>query len=258
MTGEPAPSSPYAAGLPRAWFRGQAEIRSRFSCCGVGPESALNESVRRLRPSATVEGEIGEILMSRNNLGISLSAVLALLIGASSSWATLVPRMSFEEVVARSQSIVHGTVVRTWSDWDEDRTAIWTHYEIKVSASLKGEDGDTVVVSEPGGSVDGKHMQIAGTPKYEMGEEVMLFAAPTPIGYLRTCGWGQGKFKVSASGDAPSGKAVRSSLAGVQLVEGRSRKGIARAQTPLLSFQGMDLDQFKERVRRTVAAQGIR
>ncbi len=222
------------------------------------PKSALNESVRRLGPSATVVGEIREILMKRNQCRIGVSAMLALLIGASLSWATLVPRMSFEEVVARSQSIVQGTVVRSWADWDEDHTAIWTHYEIDVSASLKGEEGETVVVSEPGGSVGGRQMHIAGTPKYEIGEEVMLFAVPTPIGYLRTCGWGQGKFKVSASGETPSGKAVRSSLAGVQLVEGCSRKGIARAQTPLRSFQGMDLDQFKERVRRTVAAQGIR
>ena len=196
--------------------------------------------------------------MQRNKVKFGVSAVMALLIGASASWATLVPRMSFEEIVARSQSIVQGTVLRSWSAWDDDQAAIWTHYEIKVSASLKGEDGDTVVVSEPGGSVDGKQMHIAGTPKYEIGEEVMLFAVPTPIGYLRTCGWGQGKFRVSVSDQAPSGKAVRSALAGVQLVEGGSRKGIARAQTPLRSLQGMDLDQFKERVRRTVAAQGIR
>ena len=39
-------------------------------------------------------------------------------------------------------------------------------------------------------------MQIVGTPVYEVGEEVVLFAAPTPIGYRRTCGWGQGRFEV--------------------------------------------------------------
>ena len=202
-------------------------------------------------------GEIQGIQMSRNNRKTGVSMLVALLLVASASWATLVPRMSFEEVVARSQSIVQGTVQRTWSEWDDSKTSIWTHYEIEVSVCLKGEESKTIVVSEPGGTVDGKTMRIAGTPKYAVGEEVMLFATPTPIGYVRTCGWGQGKFEVSASGASPSGKSVRSSLAGVQLVEGKG-PGLARAQTPLRSLQGMDLAQFKERVRRMVAGQEIR
>ena len=64
-----------------------------------------------------------------------------------------------------------------------------------------------LTISEPGGDLDGKHMQIVGAPRYEVGEEVVVFASPTPIGYLRTCGWGQGKFEVRP-GDGGAAKQV--------------------------------------------------
>ena len=47
------------------------------------------------------------------------------------------------------------------------------------------------MVSEPGGIVDGLGMQIAGTPGYAPGEQVMLFLERMPNGYLRNAGMGQ-------------------------------------------------------------------
>jgi hypothetical protein len=180
---------------------------------------------------------------------------LALLLGAGSLQATLVPRMSLEEVVDASESIVQGTVVRTWSAWDEGRKYIWTHYEIQVADKLKGSVPGTFVVSEPGGVVDETELQSAGTPQYVVGEEVVLFAERTPLGYLRTCGWGQGKFRITR---APlDGKVtVRTGAKGIELVE-RPAAGESKSKgTPLGEMNGLDLERFKTRVRELVLQRG--
>jgi len=185
----------------------------------------------------------------------SAALALALFLCAGSLQATLVPRMSLEEVVDASESIVQGTVVRSWSAWDEGRKYIWTHYEIQVADRLKGNLPGTMVVSEPGGAVGETELQIAGTPQYEVGEEIVLFAERTPLGYLRTCGWGQGKFQVTR---APlNGKVtVRTAAKGIQLVE-RPAAGPTKPQgTPLGEMNGLELEQFKTRVRELVGQRG--
>jgi hypothetical protein len=161
--------------------------------------------------------------------------------------------MSLEEVVDTSESIVHGTVARTWSDWDDAHKYIWTHYEIQVTDKLKGDVSGTIVVSEPGGTVGETELQIAGTPHYAKGEEVVLFAERTPLGYLRTCGWGQGKFNVERSG-LNGRTTVRTAVKGVELIERPS--ALQAKGTPLADMNGLELDQFKTRVRSLVAQRG--
>ena len=182
--------------------------------------------------------------------------VLALLLAASLPLAaTTVEELSFDEIVASSSSIVHGKVVRSWAEWDPERTAIWTHYQIQVQDALKGGAGSMLTLSEPGGEIGGQHVQVVGAPRYEIGEEVVVFAAPTARGYLRTCGWGQGKFTVRPSAGAPSGRLVRSGAAGIELVD--SAPASAGAE-PAIRLDGSDLGSFLSRVRVKVAAQKSR
>ena len=188
---------------------------------------------------------------------LRLMCVVASLAGVPSILpATTVAVMMFDEMVADSAAIVQGRVVRSWASWDPDRTAIWTHYEIRVESTLKGKAGSTIIISEPGGELDGRHMQVVGAPHYEVGEEAVVFAAPTPVGYLRTCGWGQGKFAVRANPQSPSGRIVRSAALGVKLVEtGKPPAAVAKSAG---SYDGADLDAFLTRVRAAVAAQASR
>jgi hypothetical protein len=96
-------------------------------------------------------------------------------------------------------------------------------------------------------------LQVAGTPQYEVGEEIVLFAEKTPLGYLRTCGWGQGKFRVERA--RQSGKlTVRSAAKGIQLVE-RPAAESKPAGTSLGEWNGQEVEQFKTRVRQMVEQQ---
>ena len=190
---------------------------------------------------------------------ILFQLLFLLFLAGALAHATLVPRMTLEQAVDDSELIVQGTVVRTWSAWGDKRQFIWTHYELKVSDALKGLATRSIVVSEPGGTVGDTGMQIAGAPRYSVGEEVVLFATRTPIGYLRTAGWGQGKYVVVDSRDSDR-RVVRTSVRDITLVDPISKPGSppGRAQTVLGRLDGMELSAFKERVRQLVVSRAAK
>jgi hypothetical protein len=161
-------------------------------------------------------------------------------------YGTLVPRLSFEELVGQSEAVVHGRVASIWVAWDAERQNIWTHYEIVPEEALKGNPGRTLDIQEPGGELDGVRMEIIGAPHYELGEEVVVFASRTPGG-LRTCGWGQGRFVVEGE---PGQRRVRNDLGDVQLIS----PGKA---SPARAAVGTDepLAVFKQRIRDEVRRQ---
>jgi hypothetical protein len=114
--------------------------------------------------------------------------------------ATQIPQVSFEEVVHGSQQIVTGRVLRSWVAWGPSHEFLWTHYDVQVEGVVKGNPGSTITISEPGGILGGRGMDIAGAVHYEAGEHVMLFLNKTPVGYYRTVGWSQGKYQIAADG----------------------------------------------------------
>lgn len=163
---------------------------------------------------------------------------------------TVVVRLSFEQLTAQAEQIVHGKVERISSSWDPKKTAIWTHYEIRVEDELKGTAGGMIVVSEPGGEADGVRMQVAGAPVYEVGEEVVVFTSPTALGYHRTCGWGQGRFRVLRS--AATGATVQGgqSSAAYAVLEGPEKQAPG---TSLATVNGSSLSEFKALIRSSLA-----
>ena len=164
-------------------------------------------------------------------------AVLACgLAGISAAFATSVSRLSFEDLTDRSDLVVSGQINRSWADWDAEHKFIWTHYELSVSDTLKGSAGSTVTLSEPGGIVGDKGMNIAGAVSYVQGEKVVVFLQRMPNGYLRTVGWSQGKFRVDQDGKLRG----EASGLGLELVGAN-----ARTATPLRSLEGLSVGQLR-------------
>jgi hypothetical protein len=154
-----------------------------------------------------------------------------------------------EEMTGEAQFVVHGKVTRKWSAWDGGGQLIWTHYQLQLEETLKGEASGSLIVSEPGGTVGDQGMSIAGTPEYAVGDEVVLLVWQTPIGYLRTSGWGQGKFTVSAA-KGSSTKIVHASLQarGRELVEAKP-DGSRGIETLPSALDGLPLHEFMGRLR---------
>ena len=181
-----------------------------------------------------------------NLLTRALLATLAV-VPLSPVYGTLVPRLSFAELVGQSEVVVQGQVVSVRVAWDADHASLWTHYEVQVDDTLKGTQGPMLAIQEPGGELDGVRMEIVGAPHYELGEEVVIFASRTPLG-LRTCGWGQGRFVIEG---AVGQKRVRNDQGAIQLVSPRGKWLPARAS----SLLDEGLAAFKQRIRTEAARQ---
>src|ERR1035441_9007624 len=92
----------------------------------------------------------------------------------AAAYAAVVPRITAEELVAQSERIVHGQVVRSWVGSNAQHKYIWTHYEVAVAETLRGPHAATITVTEPGGSLDGVNMQTSGTLPFTVGEDAVL------------------------------------------------------------------------------------
>jgi len=164
--------------------------------------------------------------------------VFAALCAAVLLQATTLQRLSFEELTDTSDSIVTGKVTRTWTAWDSSHSYIWTHYEVAVAATHKGNRATTVQLSEPGGAADGMVMTVAGSVAYRVGDEVMVFLQTMPNGLVRTTGWGQGKYAVDNHGRLHAEVAAR----GVDYVEARS------TATPTSQLDGLTIQEASLRI----------
>jgi hypothetical protein len=159
--------------------------------------------------------------------------------------ATSVPSLTFNELTDRSEVIVAGRITRSWSDWDSERKFIWTHYELSVSSVHKGAARIAVTVSEPGGVVGGRGMSIAGSVEYSPGDQVAVFLQRMPNGYLRTAGWGQGKYLVDKTGHLHADGSLR----GTEIVDtDRRDKSSVVAGTSRRALEGISIGQFRARV----------
>jgi len=164
-----------------------------------------------------------------------LSCALATgLIGAGSVLASTFLRLDVPELIRTAdRGIVVGRVLEQHSEWNEDRTMIWTEVTVLVEEDLAGREpvGESVVVRVPGGRVDGFAIAMQGAPEFADGERIVMFVTTWPDGSLKVLGYFQGRSEIRLDQD---GRSV--------LVGGNA--------------DGMTLDALRTTVRRTLAAGG--
>jgi hypothetical protein len=157
--------------------------------------------------------------------------------------ATSILRLSLEQTIAQSESIVEGDVIRNWCDWDSGHRFIWTHTEIAVRGRWKGSGASSVIVSEPGGTIGNMNLDVAGMVRYTPGEHVVVFLYRTPIGFIRTVGLAQGKLQVDRAGRV---HAVHPQAALVRPV------GTPSSGTSITDLESTPLAAVRDRVAREV------
>ncbi len=111
---------------------------------------------------------------------ITLLTLLLVYLPASGAEALMV-QLSIEELAEEADSVIIGTVVKSHSQWNNDRTSIYTTVIVTLENNLKGNPlPDRVTVIVPGGEVDGIMQIVSDTPFFEPGEEVILFLEELP------------------------------------------------------------------------------
>jgi hypothetical protein len=144
-----------------------------------------------------------------------------LLFPAAQAGASTVVAMTLEQMSERAESIFVGRVTGMRADWNAERTRIYTHVTLEVDRYLKGGNGSRVTtVRLLGGSVGPYLAMVPGSPRFETGEEVLLFCAGGGARLLTVLGMSLGKFTITA--DAFGEKIVKRDISGLMLANHRT------------------------------------
>jgi hypothetical protein len=108
-----------------------------------------------------------------------------------------------EDLTNKADSIVIGEVTDVKSEWNQERTAIYTYVTILVKEWVKGQSTDnTITIKQLGGKVGNIGMEVSECAKYAKGEEVLIFLESDRIQKIgankigRVVNMHQGKYSV--------------------------------------------------------------
>jgi hypothetical protein len=126
---------------------------------------------------------------------------ICVFIGVLCSWDTVnlysqMVKVPLEQLSISSPTIIRGTVLRKWSDYEADGKYIVTFITFRVSEKVKGEPKDTVTVVVPGGAVGNLGLEVSHTPKFRIGEDVIVFISDDYRGRATVTEWRQGKISI--------------------------------------------------------------
>ena len=180
---------------------------------------------------------------------VRAAALIAVVLLPATAGATTVVAKDLGQLCAEADVIFVGTVTDVHSQWvDPDRRAIETVVTFADLVTVVGSPGDPLRLRFSGGVVDDIREEVAGVPRFTVGERVLLFArlerSLSPI-----VGLNQGLFLVA---DSPRGPVLLDAngrpVVGVR--NGVVEVGPAGAETE----SAVPLPTFLESVRREIAA----
>ena len=132
-----------------------------------------------------------------------------------------VKKMSAQELTNESTSILYGKCTRLESTWTEDRSMILTRVTVVPEQYLKGNLGNEVTITVPGGQVGDIIYEVSEMPAFQKGEEVFAFIWQNPSGMNLVTGGYQGKLQIRTD--------VKT---GLKTLEGRQLGKIAPRKLP--------------------------
>ncbi|HYO76065.1 MAG TPA: hypothetical protein VE010_06340, partial [Thermoanaerobaculia bacterium] len=124
-----------------------------------------------------------------------VAAVTVLLLAVGSLSAATFEPVSDAQLVERAELVVKAHVAGSESRVRADGTIV-TDYRLIVADSLKGAAPRELVVTELGGSVDGRMMIIPGSARYDAGAEVVAVLKQRADGTWFTSHMGLGSFRI--------------------------------------------------------------
>jgi hypothetical protein len=111
------------------------------------------------------------------------------------SQATTLMRMSLAQMARTAQVIVRARCVSNATLWDEGE--IWTRTTFDVEESWSGPAGSRqLAVRLLGGSLGNISSRVSGIPRFQPGEDTVLFLEPSRNGDFAIVSWQQGTFRI--------------------------------------------------------------
>ena len=140
-------------------------------------------------------------------------------------------KLQLEALAKGAEMIVVGKVAKVHSEWNQEKTRIFTRVLVNIEEYVKGESADrTLVITHPGGEIGAVGELYTHTPTFSQGEEVLVFVKKDSKNNLIVAGGNEGKFKVT-----------KNELTGEKIVQG-----------------ALSLKNFTSRVKRIIEQQEIK
>jgi hypothetical protein len=115
---------------------------------------------------------------------------------AASGFASTVRKMELPDLVRNSDSIVQGRVEQVYTRWDEKLKVAFTFVSVYVDDPLKGARRRTVLIQLLGGKVGSLVQTVAGMPRFNRGDAVIVFLKDRNNGSFEVVGMNQGKYDI--------------------------------------------------------------
>jgi hypothetical protein len=182
--------------------------------------------------------------MARKNMlrTLALAAVVSLL--PLRAEATLAEAKSFDDKVEHAASIVVGRCVAKESRWDNARRWILTYNQFEIEKNLKGFPSNQITIVTPGGAVDNVQQDTVGVPKFNVGDEHVLFVRNTQAGPT-VLYFEQGAYRLVREGNE---RVVVPLTSGAVLIDTQAGKAVTAEQPRTLrEFEGRVKDTIKRR-----------
>ena len=107
-------------------------------------------------------------------------------------------KLNLQELTNQAEVVAVGKVSAMRSEWNQDKTRIYTKVTVSVGQYIKGERSEkTLTITHLGGEVGGVGELYTHTPRFFMDEEVLVFAKKDKQENLRITGGADGKLKIA-------------------------------------------------------------
>ena len=136
-------------------------------------------------------------MKTRNKeIGLLLLPLMAIFLLLQVESNAQVKAMSAQELTTESTSIFFGKCIQMESAWTNNQEMIFTTITIVPEYYLKGNMGNEVKVTVPGGQVGDIIYEVSEMPAFRKGEEVFAFVWKHPSGLNLITGGSQGKMHI--------------------------------------------------------------
>ena len=128
-------------------------------------------------------------------LSKSISSIFLIILSSTVNVFGTVKKISLEEKTKKASLIVIGIVKRSQSQWEglDGGKRIFTYVYVDVEKYIKGSGEKLIEIKVPGGKVGEITEEVPDTPRFTLGEKVILFLKPK---FFRVVGWHQGKYTI--------------------------------------------------------------
>jgi hypothetical protein len=191
-----------------------------------------------------------------NRRSLSLVALL-LIVSAMPLSAAQFVLQDFDAMVRDTDYVVRGSVVNTWSAWNDAHDVIYTYATLRVSRYFGEITGpDTLVVREVGGTVDGYTQEAIGFPAIRRGEQVVLLLSKwADSGDLRIHAYNQGKYLVRMRADCSEVLVSDPVQQGEERITASERRGFG--SDAVTEENGLSIEEFAGMIEAARAGEPI-